>query len=318
MRAIFLACALILATGLARAETPELRIAVLKFGTVNWLVDTIKANGLDRAEGFRLEVVPLAGRSATTIAFQAGDVDLIVSDWVWAMRHRGLGSDYRFFPYSRALGALIAGAGGPETLCDLRGQSVGVVGGPVDKSWLILQALVARDCGFALAEETQALFGAPPLMSRQLTIGGVSAVSIYWHYAARLEAGGAQRVIGVTEAVEALGIKPVPALVGFLWDGARSDAALIAAFRRAVRAAGEMLQSSDAEWDRLRPLMRAKTEAEFVELRQAYRAGIQADWTLADTEASKRLHDVMREVGGAAFRDKSGPFDRGVFPVGDG
>ncbi|MEL6267992.1 MAG: hypothetical protein AAFR52_20550, partial [Pseudomonadota bacterium] len=42
----------------AAAEPPVIRLAVLKFGTVNWLTETVVAEGLDRAAGFRLEVVP--------------------------------------------------------------------------------------------------------------------------------------------------------------------------------------------------------------------------------------------------------------------
>ena len=304
--------------GAALAETPTVRVAVLKFGTVNWLMDTIQTHRLDRDNGFRLEVVPLAGKPATSIAFQSGDVDVIVSDWVWAMKQRGQGADYRFFPYSSALGALMAMEGGPSDACDLRGRPVGVVGGAVDKSWLVLQAYVAKTCGFALAEETQALFGAPPLMSRQLTTGGVDAVSTYWPFAARLEAEGASRLLGVEEAIEALGIAPQPALVGFLWDAGRSDPAAITAFRAAVRTASGMLAGDDAEWTRLRPLMRVRSEADFASLKTAYRAGIETDWSEDDTAAARRLHDLMGEIGGDSFRQGAGAFDADVFLPSDG
>ena len=234
-RAPFLGALLLAALSIAavpvRAEPPTLRLAVLKFGTVNWLTETILAEGLDEAAGYRLEVVPLAGKSATTIAFESASADLIVSDWVWALGRRAKGHDLGFAPYSGALGALMTRPdSGIDSLCDLAGRSVGVVGGALDKSWLVYEALAAKDCGFGLDGSTQALFGAPPLMSRELETGGVDAVSTYWHYAARLDAAGMREVIDVVGALDRLGIRPAPPLVGFVWDRGRSEPDTVAAF----------------------------------------------------------------------------------------
>ena len=38
----------------------KVTVGVLKFGTVSWVLDTIQKNGLDKAEGIELDVVPLA------------------------------------------------------------------------------------------------------------------------------------------------------------------------------------------------------------------------------------------------------------------
>ena len=301
----------------ATAAEQTLRVAVLKFGTVNWLMDTIKTHGLDTAEGYTLEVVPLAGKAATTIALQSGDADSIVTDWVWAMRQHEAGTPYRFLPYSRSLGALMVRPdAGIIGLCDLKGRDVGVVGGPVDKSWLVMQALVRDRCGFDLAAETQALFGAPPLMSRQLEEGAIDAVSNFWHFAARLEASGNIRLMGVDQALEALGITPAPPLIGFVWnpENLTDRPGLIDAFARSVRTAGEKLASDDAEWERLRPKMKAKSDAEFTLLRDYYRAGIVTGWSDADTAAARKLHEALIGIGGDAYRNTSGPFIAAVFP----
>ena len=42
---ICFAIALAMGAGAVKAAMPEVRIAVLKFGTVNWLMDTIKRQG---------------------------------------------------------------------------------------------------------------------------------------------------------------------------------------------------------------------------------------------------------------------------------
>ncbi|TVQ56145.1 MAG: ABC transporter substrate-binding protein [Rhodobacteraceae bacterium] len=299
----------------AFAETPTVRVAVLKFGTVNWLMDVIAHNGLDAAEGYRLETVELAGGGATAVAFQSGDVDLFVSDWFWALRQRAAGRDVRYFPYSRAVGRLMARPeSGVVTLCDIEGRQVGVVGGPLDKSWLVFRALARRDCGFDPDRASGVVAGAPPLLSQQLVAGSIDAVSTYWHFAARLSAVGAETVEDVDSAVAALGVAPSPPLIGFLWRADRSDADAIARFRRSAVAAGRILRDDLAEWDRVRPLMMAEDDAAFEALRDAFRAGLVVDpWTEADTEAARLLHETMLEIGGRAYEGESGPFDRAVF-----
>ncbi len=301
-----------LAAGSARAETPVVRIAVLKFGTVNWLMETVKTGGFDAAEGFDLEVIGLAGKPATDIAFQSGDADLLVTDWVWALGQRAKGRKLFFSPYLNASGALVARQGMTD-LCALRGRKVGVVGGAQDKSWLVLQALAERDCGFDLAAETEALFGAPPLMSRQLTDGAVDAVSTYWHFVAKLEAAGMTPVIRISDALAELGIAPAPPLIGFVWDSDRMDSTLAEAFLRATSGAAQVLAEDDGAWEKLRPLMRVKTDAEFDGLKSAYRRGIPKAWTAADTQSAQQLYELLIARAGKAFTDRAGPFDPAVF-----
>ena len=90
----------------ARADEP-IRVGVLQFGTVNWELNAMKRGGLDKAEGVEVEIVPFAGEDATNVALQAGDVDVIVSDWLWVSRQRASGSDLTFVPYSSSVGAIM-------------------------------------------------------------------------------------------------------------------------------------------------------------------------------------------------------------------
>ena len=62
--------------GLA-AET--VRVGVLKFGTVNWELDTIKHHKLDEKHGVNVDVRFFAGEDATNVAMMAGEVDIIVT-----------------------------------------------------------------------------------------------------------------------------------------------------------------------------------------------------------------------------------------------
>ncbi len=147
-----------------------------------------------------------------------------------------------------------------------------------------------------------------------MTDGAVSAVSTYWHFAARLEAGGAKPLIAIEDAMTALGVTPAPPLIGFTWEDGVPDPVALKGFLNSVRAAGEILAADDDAWAALRPRMKAGTEAEFTALRDAYRAGIiRADWSVADTAGAEALYDLLIKHGGAEFSAKAGPFDPRVF-----
>jgi len=101
----------------------KVTIGVLKFGTVSWALDTIRANGLDKAEGVELDIVPLASTQATTVGLQAGSVDIIATDWLWVSRERSGGADFTFSPFTTALGSIMVPPNSPiKTLSDLKGK----------------------------------------------------------------------------------------------------------------------------------------------------------------------------------------------------
>ncbi|TIN59190.1 MAG: ABC transporter substrate-binding protein, partial [Mesorhizobium sp.] len=95
----------------------------------------------------------------------------------------------------------------------LKDKKIGVAGGPLDKSWLLIQALTRRDLGVDLSAASDIVFGAPPLISEKAIQGELDAVLNFWHFCARLEANGFRRLIGVNDAAKALGaLGPVSAL----------------------------------------------------------------------------------------------------------
>ena len=311
---IVFALALVVAAGPAAAA--EIRIAVLKFGTVNWELDVIRHHGLDRAEGIELKVVGLANKQATTVALQGGSVDMIVTDWIWVSRQRAEGADYTFVPYSATVGALVVPADSPiKTLADLRGKRLGIAGGPVDKSWLLLRALARKRHGVDLDREVEKVFGAPPLLNEEIKAGRIDAVISFWHYVARLEAAGMRRIAGVNEAARELGVESSVPLLGYVFHEAWASAhqAEVLALVRASRKAKEIMRSSDAEWQRLKPLTKAKDEATLAALRDGFRAGIPEKWGEAEQRDARRIFDILSELGGAKLVGSSRELQAGTF-----
>ena len=150
LRSGALAALLLAGATAATAEdaVPRLTVAVQTSGTVNWEIQTILNHGLDRKNGFELAVMDVAGSPAGQVAFLGGEADVVVSDWIWVARQRAEGQDLAIIPYSKAVGGMMVPGDSPaRTLADLKGEQIGIAGGPVDKSWIILRAL-AYEQGF--------------------------------------------------------------------------------------------------------------------------------------------------------------------------
>lgn len=290
--------------GSARAAAPlrlgVLRLGVLRFGTVAWELDVIARHGL--APELAIEQVSLAAPQAAQTALQAGSVDMIVQDWLWVSRLRASGQDWTFAPFSASVGALMAPPDGRvRALSDLAASRLGVAGTPLDKSWLILRALAARS-GVDL-QSGEHSFGAPPLLSEQLRQGRLDAVLTYWPEAARLQAAGMRRVLGVEDMIAALGVGERVPVTGYVFSAAwgTAHAETVRAFLAAGAKARATLMQSDAEWDALGKLTGAASPAELAALRDAYRAGIPDAFGPKTLAAMERLYDVMAATGGKAL-----------------
>lgn len=301
-------------SAVARADT-KLRIGVLKFGTVSWVLDVIQHHELDETFGIDIDEVELASNQATLVALQAGRVDCVVSDWLWVSRQRAAGADWTFFPFSTAVGALVAARGAPiHGLADLRNRRLGVAGSPLDKSWVILQAL-AQEQHFDLAHDAQLSFGAPPLLNQELLAGRLDGVLTYWNFAAPLESRGLPAVLSISDALRQLGFKTTLPLVGYVvserW--ARENPRALAGFVSATREAESILATSDAEWNWLGARTGARNPAELKALRDAFRAGIPAHWGKDEQREAAALYALFARVGGQALVGSSPTLQPGTF-----
>ena len=296
--AIFIALSSI---DVAMGATKIIRVGVLAFGTVNWALDTVKYHGLDRQQGVEIVVTRLAGKNASAIALQGGSVDAIATDWIWVSRQRSSGADYSFVPHSIAVGGLMVHPeAGIKSLHDLRGRKLGIAGGPVDKSWLMLRAFAQKTIGTDLKEWVEPVFAAPPLLNKIMLKGDISAVLNFWHYTARLKAAGMTELVSIDEMLPTLGIQRKPPLIGWVFSEkwAELNPEIIDGFLRSTSAAKEILAVSDREWERLRLLIRADNDEIFYALRDSYRAGIPGSFNDEDIAAASQLFDTLAKYGG--------------------
>src|SRR5262245_15835596 len=191
-----------------------LRVAVQKTGTFAWELAVIRTHGLDKQANLSVEVLELASPEAGKIALRSGSADIIVTDWLWVSRERGLGAKLTFYPYSSALGAVMVPASSPiQTLADLKGRKLAVAGGPIDKNWLLVLAWLKRD-GIDLKSDAKIAYGAPPLLTAKMRSGEMDATVNYWNFCAALEANGFRRGAGIEDLLANLGAKGRPAMIG--------------------------------------------------------------------------------------------------------
>lgn len=298
------------------AAAAPLRLASVKFGSLSWVIETIRALGLDKKAGLEIQVVDVANNQAGPVALLSGGADVIVSDWTWSMRQRGLGEKLRFSPYSSALGAVVVPAESDiKDIAGLKGKALGVAGSAIDKSWLLLRAYAKKTIGQDMAEYARPSFGAAPLLNEELRSGRIDAVLNFWTFAARLTGGGFRSILTVSDVMKDLGIDPVPALVGFTWkeEYEAAHGAEIAALLEAVRQANAVLATDDSAWERLRPLVKPASDGEFKAIIASYRSGIPGPWGAAEEEAAKKLMQVLVDAGDAELMGHGTVFDPKLF-----
>lgn len=285
----------------ARAAAP-IRIGTLRFGSLAWELDVMRHHGL--VQGFALEPVEFASGPASQTALQAGSVDIVLQDWIWTSRLRSEGAAWTFAPATAALGAIVVPAGSTiGGVADLRGRRLGVAGGPLDKSWLLLRLLAQRDDQLDLDTAVEKVFGPPPLLAAQLEAGRLDAMLTYWPFVARAEAQGKRAALDMADVLAALGVPRGLPMLGYVfaqpWAERNRDA--LAAFLGAAARAREVLMTSDAEWDRIMPLTGTADPAELARLRAWYRRGAIGPWDGAARAAADRLFALLATIGGPAL-----------------
>jgi NitT/TauT family transport system substrate-binding protein len=293
----------------------RLRIAIQKTGSVSWEIALMKARGLDKAADLEIETTELASTEAGKVALEGGVVDMIVTDWLWVARERGLGDRLLFTPYSSALGAVMTAKDSPiHALADLDGRSIGVAGGPLDKSWLLLRAAAQR-AGFDLAKNARPSYGAPPLVAEKFAEGETDAALVFWNFSVDLETRGFRRAIDMADVEKSLGAAGPVAMVGYVFResfAAEHGDALRRYFAAAAKAR-EILVQDPSAWELIKTRLNLKDEATSEIYRQRYLEGVPKRPVADEAADARTLYSVLAEVGGAKLVGDAKELDLGLF-----
>jgi NitT/TauT family transport system substrate-binding protein len=316
VRCLSLVLAILFASAATCAHAADrIRIAVQKTGTLAWELEIIKVHGLDKKAGLDIQITELASTEAGKIALRGGSADIILSDWLWVARERALGDAIAFYPYSSTLGAVMVPAQSSiRIIGDLRGKTIAVAGGPIDKSWLLLQAF-ARRSGVDLRKQATPVYGAPPLLSQKAQQGETDATLTFWNFCAELEGKGFRRVVAMDDVMKGLGAKGAVAIVGYVFDeswAARNRGA-VGRFLKMALEAKEILAASDADWQRLAPRVGTTDGATLAIYRRLYVEGIPRRPIAEEADDARTLYRVLAEIGGAELVGPAKELDPGTF-----
>jgi len=292
---------LLAGTAARRAQAEDaIRVGTLRFGSLAWELDVMRRHGL--VQGFALEQVEFAAGPASQVALQAGSVDVVLQDWLWVSRQRAAGAAWTLAPVPASLGAVMRPPGSPvRGLAELRGRRLGIAGGPLDKSWLLLRLYASRVAGFDLDTAVEKTFGPPPLVAEQMRAGRLDAMLTYWPFAARGEAGGLEVVLPMDAVLTGLGAPRDMPMLGYVFaePWAQRNRPALEAFLQAAARSRAVLATSDAEWEQIAPLTGARDSAELDRFRAWYRRGLPGTWNDAAHHAAAHLFELFAAVGGA-------------------
>lgn len=298
-------------------KSETIRLALQEGGTAAWEIAAMQALNLDSQNGIKIEVRPVVDSRAGQVALQAGEVDAMLSDFVWVSVQRHEGADFTLVPHSLAVGGLMVAPGGAvASLEDLQGKTIAVAGGPVDKSYVVFQAYYAAKTGRALPEDVNAEFGAPPLVNELLAGHRAQAALNFWHFNARAKVAGMEELLSVQEMLTELGVERDPPLLGWVFSEteARAHPERFRRFLDASFATKARLRSDDAVWERIRGDMNVgDDDALFLALRDGYRAGIVTSYDDADVEAARQSFALMAKFGGSELIGESEEIAPGTF-----
>lgn len=305
-------------SALTAEDLKKLRIGSLQYGSVNWELKLIKELKLDNKNKFDLEIVELASKNAAAVALQGNAVDMIVTDWFWVSRQRSEGRNFSFVPHSMAAGGLIVhDESGINNLSDLKGKKIGIAGGQVDKSWLILRTYFMKVFNEDLKKNSRQIFGAPPLLNKKIQQKSFDAILTYWPYQAKLLSDDSfSKIINITDIIAKLDIPPGIPVIGWVFkdNWANSNEKILRDFLSVSKKSKELMLESDDIWKKVRPYMNADDDRLYLNLRDSYREGIpDKDFTEEQIQGSTKLYSILSKIGGKELVGKANSLSPGTF-----
>ena len=299
---------------LLKADT--IKIAVLKYGSVNWEYDVIKYHELDKKNNIKIEKIEVTNKDASTVAFLSKSVDIFVTDWIWASKQRNQGNLVSFLPYSNSAGGLMLKKNNKiNSFLDLENKKIGVAGGSLDKSWLFLRAYALKKYEKDPLTFFKTSFAAPPLINGLLRNNQLDAGFNYWNYSARLEAQGYEEFINLNEILPFIGIIGELPLIGYVFrdNYVKHNMLMLNGFIKASNEARQILKESNKEWNRIAKMTGAIDQNMLRKIRDNFRKGIPSNNHQLMKKNIKNAYQILSKIGGEDLVGSSETLSPGTY-----
>jgi NitT/TauT family transport system substrate-binding protein len=289
-----------------------LRVAEVVTGPERPVLAIIAAEGLDARNGFKLVARAYGGEADARRALMGGDVDVILTDWLWAARQRAKGEDVSCAPASVAPQEVMVATEGPVTaIADLVDRRVGVGHDAGNPTWVMIKAAALSASRINL-DLTSRTFGPTPALATQLRAGNLDALVADWPEATMLRRYGFTPLIGTDDLARSFGVVgPVPTAVWAFRDATFTmRPSLIPAFMETSRAASRLLATDAKAWIRVRALYPGADDKALAALRGAFAAGAVPHWGVSD---AARMDDLAKRLAKVLGAEIPGPLPPGLF-----
>ena len=294
----------------------SIKIAVLKYGSVNWEYNVIKHHKLDKKNNIKIKKVEITNKDASAVAFLSKSVDIFVTDWIWVSKQRNKGNLVSFYPYSNSAGGLMIKKGEKiNSFLDLKNKKIGVAGGSLDKSWLFLRAYAIKKYKKDPLTFFNTSFAAPPLINGLLRNNQLDAGYNYWNYTARLEALGYEKFLTLKDILPYIGIEGELPLIGYVFrEGfVQENEVTLKGFIKASNEARKILKTSDNEWLRISEMTGAKNQLMLEKIRDGFRKGIPSDNHQLMRKNIQHAYKILSQIGGEELVGSSNSLALGMY-----
>ena len=294
----------------------SIKIAVLKYGSVNWEYNVIKHHKLDKKNNIKIKKVEITNKDASAVAFLSKSVDIFVTDWIWVSKQRNKGNLVSFYPYSNSAGGLMIKKGEKiNSFLDLKNKKIGVAGGSLDKSWLFLRAYAIKKYKKDPLTFFNTSFAAPPLINGLLRNNQLDAGYNYWNYTARLEALGYEEFLTLKDILPYIGIEGELPLIGYVFrEGfVQENEVTLKGFIKASNEARKILKTSDNEWQRISEMTGAKNQLMLEKIRDSFRKGIPSDNHQLMIKNIQHAYEILSQIGGEELVGSSSSLAAGTY-----
>ena len=294
----------------------SIKIAVLKYGSVNWEYNVIKHHKLDKKNNVKIQKVEVTNKDASAVAFLSKSVDIFVTDWIWVSKQRNKGNLVSFLPYSNSAGSLMIKKGEEiNSFLDLKNKKIGVAGGSLDKSWLFLRAYAIKKYEKDPLTFFKTSFAAPPLINGLLRNNQLDAGYNYWNYTARLEALGYEEFLTLKDILPYIGIEGELPLIGYVFrEGfVQKNEETLNGFIKASNEARKILKTSDNEWLRISEMTGAKNQLMLEKIRDGFRKGIPSDNHQLMRKNIQHAYKILSQIGGEELVGSSSSLASGTY-----
>jgi len=296
----------------AAAQAQEaMRVAEVVTGNERALLATMAAAGLDTSNGFKLVTRAYGSEEQARQALLKGDVDVIMTDWLWAARQRAGGADIACVAASIAPVAIMVPRTSQITaIADLVDRRIGIGHDAGNPTWAMIRAAALSASRLNL-DLTARTFGPLPGLASQLRAGTIDALVADAPEAAMLGRQGHVPLITSDSLARSFGVDgQIPTAVWAFRDaGMQRKPTSLAAFFAASRAASHLLASDAKTWVPLARLYPGADAAMLASLRAAHADGEVTHWGALD---SARLNDLAKRLAQVLGPEVPAPLPAGL------